>query len=76
MKSISVHVSEHAYEEFKSLASRRGRAVAELIREAMDSYLEAERRSSRSILDLEPLRCGRLLRPWTREEIFDEVRDR
>jgi len=73
MKPISVHVSEDTYEELKSLAARSGRPVAELIRRAMDRYVESERRADRSILDIEPHDSGRLLSEWDRSELLDEM---
>ncbi len=73
MKSISLHVSEKSYQELKSIAARRGRPVAELIREAMGNYLERERGSSRSVLDIDPHRSGRLRKRWTRSELLDEM---
>jgi hypothetical protein len=72
MKPISVHVPEDTYEELKSLATRSGRPVAELIRQAMVDYLDLERRSHRSMLQIEPHDSGRLLRPWNRSELLDE----
>lgn len=76
MKPISVHVSEETYEELKSLAARSGRPVAELIRQAMADYLDVERRSHASILEIEPHHSGKLLRPWSRSELLDEMRVR
>lgn len=73
MKPISVHVSEKTYEELKAVAARSGRPVAELIRQAMESYLELERRSHSSILDIEPHRSGRLISPWDRTDLLDEM---
>jgi predicted transcriptional regulator len=73
MKSVSVHVSETAYLQMKTLASERGRPVAELIRQAMDDYLEREKTRQRPLLDRAPHASGRLLHPWTREEVLDEM---
>lgn len=73
MKTISLHVSERAYDEFKSLAARQDRPVAAVIREAMEAYLEHERRTGRSVLDLEPFHCGPLREAWSRGEVFDEM---
>jgi hypothetical protein len=73
MKPVSVYLPERPYQELKSLAARRDRPVAELIREAMDQYLERERTSGRSILDIPPHRSGRLRRRWTRAELLDEM---
>lgn len=76
MKPISTHVSTQAYERFRALATRRGRSVAELIREAMDVYLADERQQGPSLLDIPARRSGRLKRTWTRAELLDEMRRR
>ncbi|MGH9323006.1 MAG: ribbon-helix-helix domain-containing protein [Vicinamibacteria bacterium] len=73
MKAVSVHLSETAYIEMKILASARGRPVAELIRQAMEEYLERERSRRQSLLDRAPHESGRLLRPWTRDELLEEM---
>lgn len=72
-KPISVHVDERAYEELKGMAERRGRPVAELVREAMAEYVVRERRTGSRFPDIPPRTLGRPLRPWTREEIYDEM---
>jgi predicted CopG family antitoxin len=76
MKTISLHVPEDAYSELKSLAARRDQSVAAVIREAMDNYLEQERKRGRSVLDLEPFRCGRLRKRWTKSDVLDEMLNR
>ena len=76
MKTISVHVSEVAYAEFKHLAARTGRPVAELIRDAMGRYLERERQAGPSLLDLPPYPSGAMLEGWSRADLLDEMRDR
>ncbi len=72
MKPISVHVTEEDYEELKALAAGRRQPVAQLIREAMSSYL-VRSRSSSSIRDLPALDAGRQLDDWEREELYDEM---
>ena len=62
MKPISVQVSEDNYEELEALAARSGRPVAELIRQAMAEYLDAERRNHALILAIERHHSGNLLR--------------
>jgi hypothetical protein len=74
MKPISLHVPDEAYSEIKTLAARRGKPVAELIREAMTEYLARESGHSISLLDLKPHPSGPLLEPWTRSELLDEMR--
>jgi hypothetical protein len=76
MKPISVHLAEKPYLELKSVAAIRGRPVAELIREAMAQYLERERSSARSILEVPAHPSGRLRKRWRRSELLDEMRER
>ncbi len=73
MKPISVHVSEPVYEAFKHLASAQDRSIAELIREAMSSYLDQAQESGPSLLDLPRLGAGRELRAFSRAEVYDEM---
>ena len=73
MKAASVYLSETAYQEMKSLASRRGRPVAELIRQAMAEYLAREQKTGASVLDLAPHPSGRMLKSWGRSELLDEM---
>ncbi len=73
MRPISIHVTEDDYRSFKALAALRERPVAELIREAMAAYLEWQRRSRRSVLDIPPHPSGEMLRDWTRSELYDEM---
>jgi hypothetical protein len=73
MKPISVHVTEDIYEELKSLAARSGRPVAELIRQAMANYVDGERRSHLSMLEIGPHDSGPLLSAWERSELLDEM---
>lgn len=72
MKPISVHVSEDDYEELKALAAHRRLPVAQLIREAMATYL-VDSRSISSLRDLPVLDAGRQLEEWEREELYDEM---
>ena len=72
-KPISVHVDDRDYEEIKALAGRRGRPVAELVREAMAEYVVRERRTGTRFADIPPRSLGRPLRPWTRDELYDEM---
>lgn len=72
-RPISVHVDVQDYDELKGMADRRGRPVAELVREAMAEYVVRERRTGTRFPDIPPRSLGRPLRPWTREEIYDEM---
>jgi hypothetical protein len=72
MKAISVHVYEADYRDLKSLATRTGRPVAELIRQAMTEYLKRQQGRG-SIFDVPVHHGGAQLGTWTREEVFDEM---
>lgn len=73
MKPVSIHLHKKAYQEMKSLAAQRGRPVAELVRQAMDEYLEKERVKGSFLIDRPPHASGRLLEAWTREELLEEM---
>jgi len=73
MKPISVHVDEEDYEELKAIAARRGRPVAEVVREAMAEYVVRARPAGPSLLSLEPAEAGRQLGDWSRTELFEEM---
>jgi hypothetical protein len=73
MRVISVYVSEKTYAEFKRYAQNVDRPVAELIREAMESY-RSNRIQSQTMLKRMPVSSGpKLKRRWTREEIQEEL---
>jgi hypothetical protein len=76
MRTISVNVSEADYDEFKSLAAQDDRPVAELIRDAMSRWLGDRRRTGPSLVDIQPVDCGAMLRPFERSEVADEMFDR
>jgi Ribbon-helix-helix protein, copG family len=73
MRPISVYVAEDHYRSFKTLAALSHRPVAELIREAMAAYLKRESRAPRSVLDISPHQSGKMLRTWTRSDLYDEM---
>lgn len=73
MRPISVHVEDEVYRELKSIAERKGRPVAELIRKAMSEYLAHRAGKGGSIFDLPPHQSGDVLRGWSSEELLDEM---
>lgn len=75
MRPISLHVEDEVYRSLKTLAERTGRPVSELIREAMAEYIDRKVGHGPSILDLPAHPSGALLKPWTREELLDEMLD-
>lgn len=76
MRAISVHVAEDDYRSFKVLAAHRGRPVAALLREAMAAYLRDEAPAGIALSEIPAHESGRMLRGWTRDELFDEMLER
>jgi hypothetical protein len=74
MKTISVSVSEQDYEEFRRASRRKGRPIAELIREAMGFY-RAEKLAHREPLRDLPVLAGHRPRRRlpARTEVYDEI---
>jgi hypothetical protein len=76
MKPITINVSEPTYREFKEYAKRKDRNTSELIREAMELYLEQTIADSgtRSLRDLRPRSMGKVLRPLdTGDDLLGEM---
>ncbi len=65
MKAITVNVSEPVYREFQRYASALDRTTSELIREAMEDYLDEKLKCRASLKDLEPISLGKVLRDTT-----------
>lgn len=69
MKTISLNVSEPVYAAFQREARRRDRKAAELIREAMEEYLERAGAARHSLQDAAPpISVGRLKGDWAEGE--------
>lgn len=75
MRPISLHVEDEVYRNLKALAEKTGRPVSELIRDAMSEYLDRQIGRGPSLLDVPAHPSGALLKPWTREELLDEMLD-
>ena len=73
MKAISLNVSEASYRKFQEIAERQGLPVSELIRRAMDEYLDHQYRPRGSILDLPAFASGGILRSWKGADLYDEM---
>ena len=73
MKLISLKVSEKAYADFKHYADHRGRAVAEVIRDAMDFYLDNRIHAVTKLKKMPTTSKPRLKRRWSKEEIQEEL---
>ena len=74
MKTISLNVSEPAYEALKAAAEQDGRPVSELIRQSMAEFIDRRRASAPSALTLQPHDSGPLIEDWSRSDLIDEMR--
>jgi predicted transcriptional regulator len=76
MKAITINVSEPVYREFQRYATALDRTTSELIREAMEDYLDRKLSRRTSLKDLEPVSLGRVLRDTAeRGDLLAEMRD-
>ena len=74
MKPISLNVSEPAYNAFKHHAANSGLTVSELIRRAMDEYIDRQAVCTASSLNQRPrLFCNGIQKALDRSELFDEM---
>jgi hypothetical protein len=73
MKLISIKVSDKAYSQFKDYAGHRGRAVAELIREAMDFYIDNKIRPVTTLKRMPTTSKPKLKRRWSKEQVQEEM---
>jgi hypothetical protein len=76
MKTITLNVSELAYEEFQSFARKADRKASELIREAMELYRQLHMQRSTSLRDRRPISVGGPIQPISADDdILGEMRD-
>ena len=76
MRAITINVSEPVYREFQRYATALDRTTSELIREAMEDYLDQKLSRRTSMKDLEPVSLGRVLRDTTtRGDLLAEMRN-
>ncbi|HYH45405.1 MAG TPA: ribbon-helix-helix protein, CopG family [Thermoanaerobaculia bacterium] len=76
MTPISLQVDDHEYQRLRLIAEREGKPVTEVAREALVEYLERHPSRRTSIFEVAPHESGALLRPWSRSELQDEMRER
>ena len=65
MKTITVNVSEPVYEDFQAFARRVDRKTSELIREAMELYLQARIQRQTTLRDRQATTVGGPILPLT-----------
>ena len=74
MKPITINVSIPVYQQYKDYAFKRGRSVAELIREAMDQFIRERVENRPSLHKFRPIGLEPL--PGTNiigEDLMDEM---
>ena len=64
MKPITFNVSEPIYALFQAEAKKRDRTTSELIRDAMETYIEERIRTKPSLEDWKPLSLGKVKLDW------------
>ncbi len=76
MKTITINVSEPVYEDFRRASTAQGRATAELIREAMESYRRQHLRPRGDLRSFRPRSVGKVRRPLgRRDDLLAEMLD-
>ncbi len=73
MKPITVNISEPIYRRFLEEARKRDKKAAELIREAMEFYLEERLRKSADLDSWTPLSLGAVREDWKDGSFRDEL---
>jgi hypothetical protein len=73
MRPVTFNVSEPIYRRFLEEARKRDRKAAQLIREAMEYYLEAKLRGTGSLDSWEPLSLGTVGEDWADGSFRDDM---
>ena len=74
MRRLTVRVDEAVCRDFQEHARLHGRAVSEIIREAMEDYRVRRIQRRTSLKDLRPASVGKVLRPFTgAEDLLEEL---
>ena len=74
MKTITINVSEPVYREFQERARKVDRTASELIREAMEYYVQERLRESRSVLEFPALDLGKVKKPLSpKDDLLAEM---
>jgi len=68
MKTVTINVSEPVYREFQAYAKAHDRTASELIRQAMQEFRQNHVHGGGSLLDVQPVSVGRVLKPLSRED--------
>jgi hypothetical protein len=74
MKTITIRVSESVYEVFRRASKSSGRPIAELMREAMESYRRHHLTPRGDLRGFLPRSMGKVLEPLSRDDdLLDEM---
>jgi predicted transcriptional regulator len=74
MKTTTISLPDEVLDRLRSEARKRGTSMAQVMRRALEEHLRMASPTA-SLRDVPKHRGGRLLRPWSREEVFDEMLD-
>ena len=76
MRIITINVNEQVYRKFQAYARAHERSTSDLIREAMQRYLERDLQHRTNLKDLPPLSLGSVRRDFTaRGDLLEEMSD-
>ena len=76
MKPVTIYFQELKYLMYQKLATEQNRKAAELIRDAMDEYLDNHSNKKSSFDDWKPLNLGGLkpgAKDWITKDYIDEM---
>ena len=76
MKPVTVYFQELKYLMFQQMAKAQNRKAAELVRDAMDEYLQNHGRTKKTLDSWEPVSLGGLkqnAKDWISKDFQDEM---
>jgi hypothetical protein len=77
LKTIRIEVTEPVFEDFRRASKSEGRPMAEIIREAMESYRRLHLRPKADLRTFRPRSLGPVRRPLRRgDDLLAELRER
>ncbi len=76
MKPVTVYFQELKYLMFQQMAKAQNRKAAELVRDAMDEYLQNHGRTKKTLDSWQPVSLGGLkqdAKDWISKDYYDEM---
>ena len=76
MTTIRVTVPDPVYRCFQAQARAQGRSMPEVIRQALEEYRQKHVGSGSSVLEIQPVSVGKVIRPLSRrDDLLREMLD-